>query len=174
MINPEHKEAAKDDPQSEDDVPFEDEIANNLPKGFRIVAVVWAIMVLISVLLIQKGPEDLERERQEQELQRNQNANGQISQANRPKRKNKSFRSVFKYLKTRQFVTLWLMTFLSINMSTFTIGCYADYATQYIDDTNMIVWIGSVGSVCTSLRFAWSFPLDYFPFKYVYGTMLCI
>lgn len=66
------------------------------------------------------------------------------------------------------------MTFLSINMSTFTIGNYAQYAKDYIHDTNMIVWIGSVGSVCTSLRFAWSFPLDYFPFKYVYGAMLVL
>ena len=64
------------------------------------------------------------------------------------------------------------MTFLSINMSTFTIGNYAQYGQQYISDTNMLVWIGSVGSVCTCLRFAWSFPLDYFSFKYVYGAML--
>ena len=53
MINPEHKEANSDSYNDDnDDFPFEEEIANNLPYASRMVALVWAIMVLLCIILI--------------------------------------------------------------------------------------------------------------------------
>ena len=67
---------------------------------------------------------------------------------------------------------MWTMTFLSINMSTFMIGNFQQFASAYITDQDYFVLLGSVGSLCASLRFFWSLPVDYFSFKIVYGAMI--
>lgn len=72
-------------------MPFEDEIANKLPMSLRVVSLIWAIMVILSVLTIHKGPEDLRKERE------SANNNGQPNTHDT----NKKFSSVYKYLKTK-------------------------------------------------------------------------
>lgn len=46
----------------------------------------------------------------------------------------KDFGSLGKYLKTNQFISLWTMSFLTINMSTFMIGNFQQFASDYIND----------------------------------------
>lgn len=35
-----------------------------------------------------------------------------------------------------------------------------------------LTWVGSLSSVCTSLRFVWSAILDYLPYRLIYGVLL--
>lgn len=64
------------------------------------------------------------------------------------------------------------MSFLTINMSTFMIGNFQQFASDDIDDQDYFVALGSIGGVCASLRFFWSLPVDYFSFKIVYTVMI--
>lgn len=77
-------------------------------------------------------------------------------------------------MKTNQFICLWSMSFLTINMSTFMIGNFQQFASDYIQDQDYFVLVGSIGGFCASLRFFWSLPVDYFSFKIVYSVMILI
>jgi hypothetical protein len=81
---------------------------------------------------------------------------------------------VFKYLKTKQFIQIFIMSMLTIFFGTFIVGSYKSYGEQYIHDESFLAFTGAVASVFACLRFIWSFLLDKYSFKAVYGTMVVI
>ena len=46
--------------------------------------------------------------------------------------------------------------------------------TEALNHDAYLTWVGSLGSVMTSLRFLWSWALDSRPYKLVYGILLAI
>lgn len=140
----------------------------------RTLSYIWMGQIVLCVILMQGLPSQRISKRFAPDFLQSRSLTSFTSSHLSMKQEHKSFRSVFKYLKTNQFITMWSMTFLTINMSTFTIGNFQQYGREYIHDQEYFVLVGSVGSVCASLRFFWSLPVDYLSFKVVYGVMIFV
>lgn len=54
MINPEHIDAWEENEMHP--YPFEENIASNLPKSLKIVAVIWAVIVMLAVFMMRPPP----------------------------------------------------------------------------------------------------------------------
>ena len=68
------------------------------------------------------------------------------------------------------------MASLSILFGYYTISIYKMFGQTYgkLNHDSYLTWVGSVGSVFTSLRFVWSAALDGAPYKLIYGILLFI
>ena len=66
------------------------------------------------------------------------------------------------------------MLTLSIFHGMFIIGSGKTWAEQAFDDDKFLSYVFSFGSFFGALRFFWSFWMDKFSFKQIYGTMLSI
>lgn len=77
-------------------------------------------------------------------------------------------------MKTREFITLYIMNFFSIFFGLFVANEYKVYWLQYgnAPGDKFVSMIGSLGTLFNGMRFIWSTLLDYYPYKIVYGVML--
>ena len=65
------------------------------------------------------------------------------------------------------------MSFLSIISGFFAVNNFKEYGIKNgLSDENYLAWLGSVASICNSIRFVWSFATDYVSYKAVYGFLL--
>lgn len=79
-------------------------------------------------------------------------------------------------LMHQQFWIIYLMSFCSIMFGIATLDVYKTYAISNpkLDFENYITIISAVNSFFSALRFIWSWALDHYSYKVVYGTLLVI
>lgn len=77
-------------------------------------------------------------------------------------------------MKTRQFVLIYTMNLFSIFMGIFIVGSEKKYGELYITNENFLSQVASLGGIFGALRFIWSFMLDKYSYKFIYGTLLVI
>ena len=82
--------------------------------------------------------------------------------------------SLFTLLKTKQFITLYGMFFLSIFTGVFAVGSALSWGTQSISSVTTLNLVAELSGLWSAFRFIWSFGLDKYTFKQVYGTMLVL
>ena len=66
------------------------------------------------------------------------------------------------------------MDFLTIFFGAFIVGSYKSYGLTYIRDEMFLARIGPYGSLCGCFRFIWSFLIDHYPYKKIYGILISI
>jgi len=76
-------------------------------------------------------------------------------------------------LNTPQFKCIYLMNVLTILQATFIVGSGVTWGDKHIVDASYVSFVASVASIFGALRFFWSFLLDKFSFKLIYGIMMC-
>ena len=64
------------------------------------------------------------------------------------------------------------MDFLTIFFGAFIIGSYKSYGLENINDEMFLSRIGPVASLFGVFRFVWSFLIDRFAYKTVYGVLI--
>lgn len=138
LINPAHVEMSKGT-----EYPYADDVADNVPSSLRALAYIWIGHIVVCIALMQGEPDKAVAKRFHPKYDSQQSAIGdahydEVSRdesSQKPQEsKKKTFRSLYKYLNTNQFITMWTMTFLSINMSTFMIGNFQQFASEHITD----------------------------------------
>lgn len=79
-------------------------------------------------------------------------------------------------VKTRQFISIYVMNFLSIFLGLFIANEYKPfwYTALSTPGDNFIAQVGSVGAIFNGLRFIWSWLLDHYSYKVVYGALLVL
>mmetsp|Transcript_19004 Transcript_19004/g.23547 ORF Transcript_19004/g.23547 Transcript_19004/m.23547 type:complete len:220 (+) Transcript_19004:1162-1821(+) len=77
-------------------------------------------------------------------------------------------------LKSKQFWLVFAMSSLSILFGYYTVDIYKVFGqtNELLNHDAYLTWVGSLGSVCTSLRFLWSAALDHLPYRLIYGVLL--
>lgn len=66
------------------------------------------------------------------------------------------------------------MNFLSIFFGTYIVGTYKSFGAQHIHDEQFLSVVGAFASIFGCLRFTWSFLIDHYTFKRVYGVLICL
>ena len=84
------------------------------------------------------------------------------------------FSSIYVLLRTKQFLCIFVMDFLTIFFGAFIIGSYKSYGLEYIRDEMFLSKIGPIASLCGVFRFIWSFLIDHYAYKTVYGVLITI
>ena len=75
----------------------------------------------------------------------------------------------------RQFITLYIMNFMSVFAAIFVINNNKGYAqSEGHRDENFLALLASLGAIFNSLRFIWSALTDYYDYKVVYGFLLVL
>ena len=77
-------------------------------------------------------------------------------------------------LRTPQFYMLFMMYTLTILHGTFIAGSSKTWAQSKIHDDKYLSFIAAISNIFGAFRFFWSFLLDKYSFKAVYGTMILI
>jgi hypothetical protein len=66
------------------------------------------------------------------------------------------------------------MNFLTIFFGTFIIGSFKAYGETKLSDESFLSLIGAVSSIVGCLRFFWSFLIDHYSYKLVYGILIIV
>ncbi len=66
------------------------------------------------------------------------------------------------------------MNFLTIFFGTFIIGSFKAYGETKLSDENYLSFIGAISSIIGCFRFIWSFLIDHYSYKLVYGILIFI
>jgi len=82
--------------------------------------------------------------------------------------------SIVDMMKSRQFVSIYVMAAFSFFLGTFTVNNYKDFGEVNNLDEDFLTAIGSIGAFFATIRFIWSGLLDTFSYRKVYGALLCL
>ena len=83
--------------------------------------------------------------------------------------------TVMRMVFSRPFIVAYLMNMLSVISGFFAVNNFKKYGQMNgITNENYLAWVGSIAAVFNSSRFVWSTATDYFPYKLVYGILLCM
>ena len=87
-----------------------------------------------------------------------------------------SWAELVEMMKTREFILLYVMNFLSVFLGLFIANEYKVYwlNSGFAPGENFLATVGAVGSVCNGLRFIWAALLDKFSYRTVYGVLLTL
>lgn len=77
-------------------------------------------------------------------------------------------------LKSKPFILISGMFFLSILLGTFIIAQCKNYGLEEGHTDEYLTALGSAGGFFSSIRFVWSAALDKVSYKKVYGLVLCL
>ena len=79
-------------------------------------------------------------------------------------------------MKTKEFITLYVMNFLSIFLGLFIANEYKVYwlNSKYAPSDHFITRVGSLGNFFNGMRFISSALLDHYSYKKVYGILLTV
>ena len=75
---------------------------------------------------------------------------------------------------TKQFLLIYLMNFLSIFLGIFLIGSEKEFGKDHFTNEKFLSLVASCGGIFSALRFIWSFLLDKFKYKVIYGILLAM
>lgn len=133
------------------------QVANNSMNALRTLALCWAGLGSIALLLI-KVKED---EPTESETNQNKSDDQDLQ--------------VTELLTDKRYWLLYFMNFCTVFYGYMLIGSYKVFGGLYINDDMFLTFVGSIGCVCGSLRFLWSVLLDLnFTYQQVYGTLCAL
>jgi len=77
-------------------------------------------------------------------------------------------------VKSKTFILISVMFFLSVFLGYFIIGQTKNYGLEKGHNDEYLTALGSAGAFFSSIRFVWSAALDKISYKKVYGLVLCI
>jgi hypothetical protein len=83
-------------------------------------------------------------------------------------------KTLLDLINTVQFKSILAMTYMSIFTGLFIVGSSKIWAEKFIRDEEFLTMVASLGGIFGALRFIWSFCLDKYSFKAVYGALLCL
>ena len=66
------------------------------------------------------------------------------------------------------------MNFLSIFVGIFIIGSEKTYGSEHIKNEELLSLVASLGGIFAAVRFIWSFLLDKYSYRLVYGALLTL
>lgn len=76
-------------------------------------------------------------------------------------------------LKSGKFITLYTMAVSHLFYGYFFSNDYKQYGKDYINDDAFLTTVGATASLFNGFfKFAWSYLLDYYPFRRVYGGLI--
>ena len=77
-------------------------------------------------------------------------------------------------MKTKEFLLLYLMNFLSVFVGLFIANEYKVYwlNSGFAPGEKFLATVGAIGSVCNGMRFVWAALLDKFSYRSVYAVLL--
>lgn len=77
-------------------------------------------------------------------------------------------------MKTREFMLLYIMNFLSVFIGLFIVNEYKVYwlDSGFAPSEKFLGTVGALGSFCNGMRFLWAALLDKFAYRSVYGVLL--
>jgi Na+/melibiose symporter-like transporter len=86
---------------------------------------------------------------------------------------NPTWADLLLMIKTREFLLLYLMNFLSVFLGLFIANEYKVYwlNSGFAPEEEFLATVGALGSICNGMRFTWAALLDKYRYKVVYGTM---
>jgi hypothetical protein len=89
---------------------------------------------------------------------------------------NATFMDLWPMVKSKQFITIYSMNFLSIFLGLFVANEYKVFwlTAKVPPSDSFTSRVGSLGLVFNGMRFIWSALLDHFSYKTVYGFLLSI
>ena len=87
---------------------------------------------------------------------------------------NKSESKVLDMLKSRQFLSVYIMAILSFFLGIFAVGSFKVYGEDNGISEGLLTTVGSVGAIFNAARFIWSGLLDRYSYKWVYGSLLLL
>lgn len=82
--------------------------------------------------------------------------------------------TTWNMMKSRQFMLIYLMNFLSFFLTTYTVNTFKVYGLDHGMTDSYLSVVGSVGAGANSLLFIWSGALDKYSYKLVYGILLAV
>jgi len=77
-------------------------------------------------------------------------------------------------MKSRQFVSIYVMAAFSFFLGAFTVSNYKAFGEVNNIGENFLTMIGSIGAFFATIRFIWSGFLDTYSYRKVYGALLCV
>jgi len=77
-------------------------------------------------------------------------------------------------LKSRQFLSVYVMAILSFFLGIFAVGSFKVYGENNGISESLLTTVGSVGAIFNAARFFWSGMLDRFSYRWVYGSLLLL
>ena len=145
-INPHNKQILSSGTEMEG--LYDDSVAANVMPALRTMVLLWAALIIIGVLLLKVKAVMKTQEVVELSLE-------EITQ-------------------DRRFWLLYAMNFSTVFYGYLVVSNYKVFGSMFIHDDMFLTAVGSVASVCGSLRFLWSLQLDAgFSYVRVYG-ILCL
>ena len=82
--------------------------------------------------------------------------------------------SLLKLLKTRQFIEIFLMSFSSVLVGLYIIGSSKAYGQSTIGNEEFLTIAATLSSIFNIFRFIWSFLMERYSFRLIYGILLSI
>ena len=82
--------------------------------------------------------------------------------------------STWTMMKSRQFILIYVMNFLSFFLTTYTVNSFKVFGLGHGMTDSYLSVVGSVGAAFNSIRFVWSGALDKYSYKLVYGILLAL
>ena len=78
---------------------------------------------------------------------------------------NKSESKILDMLKSRQFLSVYIMAILSFFLGIFAVGSFKVYGEDNGISEGLLTTVGSVGAIFNAARFVWSGLLDRYSYK---------
>ena len=99
-----------------------------------------------------------------------------LTEIEEPKNQGPTWPELKEMMKTKEFITLYVMNFFSIFLGLFIANEYKVYwiASGYAPGDHFVTRVSSLGNFFNGMRFIWSALLDHYSYKVVYGIMLTI
>ena len=82
--------------------------------------------------------------------------------------------SLLSLLKTRQFIEIFLMSFSSVLIGLFIIGSSKAYGESTIGNEEFLTIAATLSSIFNIFRFVWSFLMERYSFRLIYGILISI
>lgn len=82
--------------------------------------------------------------------------------------------SLIQLLKTKPFLEIYFMTLASFQLAIFLIGSSKAYGQATINAEGFLAFSATFSSIFSIFRFVWSFSLERYSYKAIYGTLLVI
>jgi len=165
LINPDNvMPAVPEDGSGTQDKLFPEDVANNFPHCFTILAIIFATLALIGVMGVSRNPDYVRSEK----IRKRSELMGQ----NNSLQNHVNFVTVNEALKSAPFWLMSLMFFNGLFFCVYNSSVYKNNATDDISD-HLLTVAGAVGAICNGgSSFMWGTALDKFGFKLIYGITI--
>lgn len=143
------------------------EVGNNLPYMMRILSLTWLCQVIVGLILItnyhSKESSKINSSETESLLTETEE---EIAERELP---------IKKIICSPKFATLFVLGVSHLFYGYFYSNEYKNYGKDYINDDAFLTNVGAIASLFNGFfKFAWSYALDFYPFRRVYGGLIIL